>query len=721
MKEVKNAVNMANQIEELKSMLTFICTYVQLSHCDLKFFEDVMSEARQAVENLLRPILDDVDNNVGCKHNMDHVLPSLVDNIDDCISSCHHSTSSATMTDEQLDFLLLNLHYLSKYAAEQSFPLETQYEILQKVSGNMKDFHGLMVNGCVEHEIVLYVSPQFQLMAERVGIFFWNSRTYGDSRLFKLAHLLMKIIPIELEVMLICYTNLKPSTSAEVGRFIKNLLEISPDILREYLIHLQEHMVNVITVTTPGARNIHVMIEFLLIVLTDMPKDFIHHDKSFDLLARVGALIREVSTLVHDLEKKSRNEESTDETCRSTVDSLEEKMELLKEDFGHVYLKPPDSYQCCFPMNDGPLFMRLLLIHLNDLLESNAYSIALIKDDIRLVKEALEFMSKDYVIDSIIVRDNGLLHLIFSLPITIKKINLIKEDVYQLLEKIPKSKTLIVVNSPKSPAERKSLKTGKIIVGFKEETNWLIRKLTSGPANLDVISITGMPGSGKTTLAYKVYNDESVCSHFDLRAWCTVDQKYDEKKLLEKLFNQLKGSDLKFSEDIDVADMLRKQLFGKRYLIVLDDVWDTTTWDDLTRSFPDLEKGSRIILTTRQKEVAFHGKVNTDPLNLRLLSPEECWELIEKRAFGEQSCPDELLDVGKEIAQNCKGLPLVADLIAGVIAVDVMKVIELSYDHLPHHMKPCFLYHASFPKDTAVHRVMLKMYLRAEGLVEQTG
>ncbi|PHT44458.1 hypothetical protein CQW23_13616 [Capsicum baccatum] len=466
-------------------------------------------------------------------------------------------------------------------------------------------------------------------------------------------------------------------------------------------------MVNVITVTTPGARNIHVMIEFLLIVLTDMPKDFIHHDKSFDLLARVGALIREVSTLVHDLEKKSRNEESTNETCRATVDSLEEKMELLKEDFGHVYLKPPDSYQCCFPMNDGPLFMRLLLIHLNDLLESNAYSIALIKGDIRLVKEALEFIRSFFVnveqglykdlwarvldvaykakdvIDSIIVRDNGLLHLIFSLPITIKKINLIKEDVSQLLEKIPKSKTLIVVNSPKSPAERKSLKT--------------------------------------------------------------VDQKYDEKKLLEKLFNQVKGSDLKFSEDIDVADMLRKQLFGKRYLIVLDDVWDTTTWDDLTRPFPDLEKGSRIILTTRQKELAFHGKVNTDPLNLRLPSPEECWELIVKRAFGEQSCPDELLDVGKEIAQNCKGLPLVADLIAGVIAglekkkavwlevrnnlnsiifgseVDVMKVIELSYDHLPHHMKPCFLYHASFPKDTAVHRVMLKMYLRAEGLVEQTG
>ncbi|PHT77683.1 hypothetical protein T459_15735 [Capsicum annuum] len=228
-----------------------------------------------------------------------------------------------------------------------------------------------------------------------------------------------------------------------------------------------------------------------------------------------------------------------------------------------------------------------------------------------------------------------------------------------------------------------------------------------------------MPGSGKTTLAYKVYNDESVCSHFDVRAWCTVDQEYDEKKLLVELFNQVTGADLKSSEDIDVADKRRKQLYGKRYLIVLDDVWDTTTWDDLTRPFPEAEKGSRIILTTRQKEVTFHGKGNTDPLNLRLLRPEE--------------------------TENCKGLPLVADMIAGVIAgrekiksvwlevrnnfnsfilngeVDVMKVIELSYDHLPHQLKPCFLYLPTFEKDQEINIDRLKVYWRAEGLVEQMG
>ncbi|WMV30662.1 hypothetical protein MTR67_024047 [Solanum verrucosum] len=141
--------------------------------------------------------------------------------------------------------------------------------------------------------------------------------------------------------------------------------------------------------------------------------------------------------------------------------------------------------------------------------------------------------------------------------------------------------------------------------------NWIIRKLTSGPTYLDVISITGMPSTGKTILEYKVYNDKSVSSHFDIRSWCTVGQEYDEKKLVDKFLNQVIGSDSKLSENVDVADKIRKQLYGKR--------------------------------------------------------SEESWGLFEERVLGNKSCPNELLDVGKEIAQNCEGLPLMVDLIAGVI------------------------------------------------------
>ncbi|XP_060174765.1 putative late blight resistance protein homolog R1A-3 isoform X3 [Lycium barbarum] len=752
-----------DRVEKLKLELAFICTYLQLSYSDLEQFKDIMTAKRQEVENLLQSILDDVDNNVGRKYNMHHVISSLINNMDDCISSFHYSKSSAAMTEDQLNFLLLNLHHLLKYRAEHIYPLVTENEILQNVCRNIRDFHGLIVTSCVEHEIVEYVLPQIQHMAERTGHFLWNDQIDGNSHLFKLADLFLKIIPIELEVMHICLTNLKASTSTEVEHFVEQLLETSPDILREYLIHLQEHMLTAFTPSTSGARNIHIMIEFLLIILTDVPKDFIHHEKLFDLLKRVGALTKMVSTVVRDLEEKSRNKDSTDETNRATLDLLKD-IEPLKGDLRHVYLKDPDSSQHCFPMSDGPLFIHLLLIHLNDLLDSNAYSVALIKEEIGLVKEHLEFVRSFFVnaeqdlyedlwervldvayeakdvIDSIIARDNGLLHLIFSLPIVIEKNKLIKEEVSNLHENIPKSRSLIAANSTNKPVESKSLAAGKIIIGFEEETNWILRKLTRGPTDLDVISITGMPGSGKTTLAYKVYNDKSVSSHFDIRAWCTVDQEYDEKKLLEKRFNQVTGSD----EISDVADKLRKHLFGKRYLIVLDDLWDTTAWDALTRPFPDVKKGSRIILTTREKEVALHGKHNSEPLNLRLLRLEESWELLEKRVFGKESCPDELLDVGKKIAQDCKGLPLVVDLIAGVIErkekkkvvwvevqnnlsslifnneVEVKKVIELSYNHLADPLKPCLLYLASWRKDTKLQVLLLKTLWRAEGLAEQT-
>ncbi|KAK4716394.1 hypothetical protein R3W88_014732 [Solanum pinnatisectum] len=411
----------------------------------------------------------------------------------------------------------------------------------------------------------------------------------------------MKITPIDLEVMNICYTNLKALTSAEVEGFLKKLRETSPHTLREYLIR---------------AQNIHVMIEFLLIILTDVPKDFIHHEKSFDLLARVGALTREVSTLFRNLVEKSKNKESTDETSCATINLLE-NIELLKEDLKHVYLKAPDSSQCCFPMKiehvkEDVEFIISFFVNIEQELYKDLWEHVL----------DVAYEAKD-VIDSIIFRDNAKwTHTFQQLPIAIKKIKLIKEDVSHLLENAPKNRSLIIVNSHEKRVENKSLTSNKMIV---------------------------------------------FSSHFDIRAWCTVGQEYDEKKLVDKIFNQVIGSDSKLSENVDVADKIQKQLYGKRYLIILDDLWDTTTWDELTRPSPEVEKGSRIILTTREKKVALYGKCHSDLLNIILLRSEESWGLFEERVLGNKRCLDELLDVGKEIAQNCEGLPLVVDLIAEVI------------------------------------------------------
>ncbi|KAM3268276.1 hypothetical protein P3S67_031217 [Capsicum chacoense] len=497
-----------------------------------------------------------------------------------------------------------------------------------------------------------------------------------------LVHLLLKIIPVSLEVMYICSTNLKASKSAEVGRFITKLLEGSPDILKEYLIHLQQHMVNAITPST-SALNIHVMIEFLLIIFTDVSKDVIRHEKLFVLLERVGALTKEVFILVRNLEENSRNEENMKEASGASLNLLN-VIDVRKEDLKNVFLKAPaDSSQLCFHMSDGPLFMTFLLSNLNDLLNSNAYSVALIKEEISRVKEDLEHIRSffgnveqelhrdlctrvldvayavEHVIKSILARDHGLLQLIFVLPETVGKIKLVKKE---------------------------------------EETEWIIRKLTSGPAEVDVIPIVGIPGLGKTTLAYKVYNNKSVVCHFDVRAWCTVDQERNEKMLLQKIFNEVIGSEERVGEDCvenDVADKLRRQLFGKRYLIVLDDFG-------------------------------------------------ESWELLEKTVFREEHCTDELKDVGEKIAKKCDGFPMVLDLIDGVISrkekkealwlevlnnlssfifkdeEEVMKVIQLSYDHLSDILKLCLLYLASYPKDEDIAISSLKKLWSDEGLAEPT-
>ncbi|KAG5606752.1 hypothetical protein H5410_028244 [Solanum commersonii] len=119
--------------------------------------------------------------------------------------------------------------------------------------------------------------------------------------------------------------------------------------------------------------------------------DFIHHDKLFDLLSHVGELTKKVSTLVCELEERSRTEESINCTNRATLDLLKD-IKLLKRDLSYVYLIAPDSSQVHFSISDGPLFMHLLVKYLNDLLHSNAYSIVLIKEEIGWVKEDLEFI-----------------------------------------------------------------------------------------------------------------------------------------------------------------------------------------------------------------------------------------------------------------------------------------------------------------------------------------
>ncbi|CAI9089619.1 OLC1v1024224C1 [Oldenlandia corymbosa var. corymbosa] len=280
-----------------------------------------------------------------------------------------------------------------------------------------------------------------------------------------------------------------------------------------------------------------------------------------------------------------------------------------------------------------------------------------------------------------------------------------------------------------------------VVVGFHDDAREIVNRLNSATKNLQVVSICGMAGAGKTCLASKVYNDVAVIYRFHYRAWCSVPPQVYKRGLLIDILNQLKARfDVDLCEDY-LAEKLRRHLKMRKYLIVLDGVWNIGTWYCLANSFPDDYIGSRILVTSQQRHVVPPEMLhNYEPYSLSPLSAEESFVLLQRR-MGKDWSPD-LRELGIKIAENCNGLPFIIvnvaddlakteeeswkeildDLSSGIHASAKisMNLLELSYNHLPDHLKACFLYFGAFPKGEEVSVKRLILLWRAEGFVQST-
>ncbi|KAL2552865.1 putative late blight resistance protein-like protein R1A-6 [Forsythia ovata] len=305
---------------------------------------------------------------------------------------------------------------------------------------------------------------------------------------------------------------------------------------------------------------------------------------------------------------------------------------------------------------------------------------------------------------------------------------------------------LEVVESPSEVSSQAKIipMVDEIIVGFEDERIQIASQLVGGPDYLQIISIIGMPGLGKTTLAKKLYNDSSVVYYFDKRSWCVVSQTYQRRKQLIEILSSitdLSRDTILNMDNESLAENLYKNLKGRRYLIIMDDIWNKEAWDDLKRYFPNDRNGSRILFTTRLKDVALQTSSDGIINELPFLSVDECWDLLQMKVFQREGCPTKLLDIGKKIATNCQGLPLAVVVIAAVLANMEMKeslwqevasslssyifenpnenILDLSYKHLPIHLKPCFLYFGAFEEDRDIPvRKLLSLWI-AEGFIQK--
>nr|XP_027109077.1 putative disease resistance RPP13-like protein 1 [Coffea arabica] len=287
------------------------------------------------------------------------------------------------------------------------------------------------------------------------------------------------------------------------------------------------------------------------------------------------------------------------------------------------------------------------------------------------------------------------------------------------------------------------------VYGRENDKEELLKLLLSNESSDDkvvVIPIVGMGGIGKTTLAQMVYNDDRVNKFFDSKAWACVSDDFDIFGVTKTILKAITAGGCDY-EDLNMVQVkLSEALTRKRFLIVLDDVWNEKyeDWDILCRPFLVGSSGSKIIVTTRNHRVASVVS-STAGYSLKELTDDDSLCLLARHALGRTNFDryPNLEGIGRSIVRKCKNLPLAVKTLGGLLRArstpdewtdilnseiweikedqsDILPALRLSYYHLPAHLKPCFAYCSIFPKDYEFDKYELVLLWMAEGFIEES-